>query len=778
MKKALLAALLALMCLLGGVALADEAENISKGCTWKVNSTYFKATMMTDGKYTTKWQSKSVKHPYVAVTAPDSEEIYGLYVCFATMPDSYEIQVKKGDDWVTYAEGRRDYYHLYYPIPEGASGVRLYVTDSGSFNLQINEMYVLSEGDVPDWVQQWEPSVEKADILFLVGHPDDDLIFLGGAIPTYATERGCSVAIAYLTSSNTTRRSELLNALWYMGIRNYPYIGTFSDSYSTKVSAAYKNAGGESKVVSWVADLFRTCRPEVVVTHDPNGEYGHGQHKMLADACVKAFTAAADDNGDLAGWQVKKLYQHLAGDESTQIHLDWSQPLTSFDGMTGLEVAEEAFTYHVTQQSMKYDVAGTGAEYSNECFGLVETTVGADVDKNDFLENIELSAAPAEEEATAEVPETEPAVGEEIIEDEPEAEQATEEEITEDGPEAEPTETPVAETAEVAAEGSGRFTESFVASSKAADERFAARIEGYPATNADGFLDEGEFVYGDGDNTTHVTNGENAFSWAYISPTLKVLITKEHNTESKYYYLVAHLWTDVEAGVLPNSVFYDPDNRGTHVHANENALEHQVVFATNADYYTYRIKQPYNTGIEIRNSLLIYNEHYSKEVDKFPNLDTLAFYADGSCDVHQSYELDGEEYLANGAYLVYSFGPALVRDGEINPLLITNSRYTNNQAAQPRYGFGMVEPGHYVAILTEGRLKDSKGNTCKDLADLMLAEGCTEALNLDGGLTCIMLFMGQQISRMGKVDGSSTVRKTNEILAVGTSELVGQIQFK
>ena len=67
---------------------------------------------------------------------------------------------------------------------------------------------VFSDGELPDWVQQWEPTPKKADLLLLVAHPDDELIFFGGTIPTYAVEKNMNVVVAYMSYSNTTRRSE------------------------------------------------------------------------------------------------------------------------------------------------------------------------------------------------------------------------------------------------------------------------------------------------------------------------------------------------------------------------------------------------------------------------------------------------------------------------------------------------------------------------------------------------------------------------------------------
>ena len=97
----------------------------------------------------------------------------------------------------------------------------------------------------------------------------------------------------------------------------------------------------------------------------------------------------------------------------------------------------------------------------------------------------------------------------------------------------------------------------------------------------------------------------------------------------------------------------------------------------------------------------------------------------------------------------------------------------------PRYAIGMVEPGHYVAILCEGRIKRSKGVQMQQIAQMMQERGCSMAINLDGGQTCIMCFMGQPLNQIPKLtDKTGKVRPTSEILAVGTSDLVGTVQFQ
>ena len=408
-KKPCILLILVFVLFAAGFALAEEAENITGECTIKVSaSSKGSANSITDGKYTSYWESSRQKNPCVSISSEKS--VYGLYLCFQKKPASYAIQEKNGDNWITVADGSDiPYHHVFFEL-DGPKSIRIISTDDsaadGKSTLGFNEIFIFGEGKVPDWVQRWNPPVEKADLLVLVTHPDDEQLFTGGAIPTYAVEKEKRVEIVYLTPSNTTRRSEALNGLWAMGVRNYPEFGPFGDRYPETglMKDSYVKAGGKQKVQDWLVGIFRKYKPDVVVTHAENGEYGHPQHKMVADAAKACVPLAADaaqfpDSAVLYGvWQVKKLYLHSHTEEESQTVLDWEQPLSAFGGKTGKEVAAEGFAMHITQIGkgertrngvIPFEVETTGPKYFYDRFDLYFSVVGEDEAKNDFLEHIE-----------------------------------------------------------------------------------------------------------------------------------------------------------------------------------------------------------------------------------------------------------------------------------------------------------------------------------------------------------------------------------------------------
>ena len=271
-------------------------------------------------------------------------------------------------------------------ITEGIYGVRL--TPHGDAELCTLIPY---SGGAPKDYHPWQPTLDKVDFLVIAMHPDDDALFMGNVIATYGAERGYAGTILWLATRTRIRRTEGLNGAWIMGLRTYPLMAGLPD-IPIKYREEKKKDFLPEDVTLTLVRYLRRMKPEVVITHDDNGEYGHWQHVIVAAAARAAMESAADPAYDPQSvsqygvWQVKKLYLHLAAENP--IFISAFEPLAAFDGRTGLEVAQEAYQCHQSQR-LWYHLCDNQNECSQEKFGLVFTTVGTDTGINDMFEHID-----------------------------------------------------------------------------------------------------------------------------------------------------------------------------------------------------------------------------------------------------------------------------------------------------------------------------------------------------------------------------------------------------
>ena len=56
---------------------------------------------------------------------------------------------------------------------------------------------IFDDEELPEWVQIWQPSCEKADILIISSHADDEILFFGGIMPTYIPNHITSWKLIY-----------------------------------------------------------------------------------------------------------------------------------------------------------------------------------------------------------------------------------------------------------------------------------------------------------------------------------------------------------------------------------------------------------------------------------------------------------------------------------------------------------------------------------------------------------------------------------------------------
>lgn len=402
---------LCLLLLLGAAgtvfAQPDTAEDITSDTEFR-GSGYDSLDFLKD-KNIDSYRSSSGN---ASITLTNSKGIASMYLLFDLEYGSYTITDQDSGQSIT--AGTSGFLHEFIDLTAAFDTVPTSITlDFTSGSVRLSEIYVFSGSNVPDFVQKWSAPLDGgADIVLFASHGDDDQLYFAGLLPLYAGEKGCRVQVVYLTDHRNVTKGrihEMINGLWSVGVTAYPVFGRFADFRIDDLEetyATYENTYGISRdtLQGFVVEQLRRFKPLVAVGHDLKGEYGHGMHMVYADLLTKSIDLINDPDAfpesaaKYGTWELPKLYLHLYS--QNPITMDYDQPLNAFDGMTAFQVTQKyGFPCHKSQQwtgfvrwlygSNREITKASEIETYNPCkFGLYHSTVGPDVNKNDFLENV------------------------------------------------------------------------------------------------------------------------------------------------------------------------------------------------------------------------------------------------------------------------------------------------------------------------------------------------------------------------------------------------------
>lgn len=376
-----------LVCLLGCFAARAEettemARDITMTCIVNNRPLQLSPEDFRDHSYNSFYTGSAM-----TIQAPAGETIGGILLKWRTIrPAGVIVKTQEGGNWKEVLRSGPNYAAQFLPIP-GLKEVRI-TTQDGS-KLEICEIEVITPGNLPRSMQVWRDPPEKVDMMVLSTHPDDEVLWFGGLLPTYAGERQKDVLVVTAVYGWWFRRLELLDALWTCGVDIYPVLLGYPDEAASVQSVLEAWSMRKNPPKTAVPSVIRQYRPDVLVMQDVHGEYGHPAHIAYTQLGCQAVTDAASPllKNAYDPWEVPKVYIHLY--PQNQLRMDWNQPLDRFDGKTALEVAAEGFACHLSQQGKWYRVVDGGA-YDNALYGLYRTTVGQDEQKDDLFEHIDL----------------------------------------------------------------------------------------------------------------------------------------------------------------------------------------------------------------------------------------------------------------------------------------------------------------------------------------------------------------------------------------------------
>ncbi len=394
------------------IPLTTYAEDITSSSKILINEST--NSKLSDNKENTYVEISSDSN----ITISSEQDIDGLYII-------YELKSIKG----TISNGNKEesigtngFLHEYINVSK-LIGSSKELTIKYESTVKIGEIYVLSKGDLPEYVEVWNTPCDEADLLLFSTHSDDEQLFFAGLMPLYL-DKGAKVQVVYFTNHNDNpkRLHEQIHGLYTIGIRNYPIIGFVPDAWSDNLNWALKNLNNagysEDDAIKFEVEMIRRFKPLVVVGHDEKGEYSHGQHILNTHVLEKAIMLTNDSEYDTESidkyglWDTPKVYLHLYGEN--KIVLNYDEPLDSFDGKTAYEVSKEGYSKHLSQQytwftkwltgvndkgvGTKFTKATEIKKYSPCEFGLYRSLVGEDVNKNDMFENLTLRKDEVKEE--------------------------------------------------------------------------------------------------------------------------------------------------------------------------------------------------------------------------------------------------------------------------------------------------------------------------------------------------------------------------------------------
>jgi mycothiol conjugate amidase Mca len=179
---------------------------------------------------------------------------------------------------------------------------------------------------------------EPLTLMAIHAHPDDEAIGTGGILARYSDEGvrtilvtctdGAAGEIAAATNVSpdqlaAVREQELRRACEILGVTRLELLGYRDSGMANTPDNEHPDAFAQADLAAAtgrLVALVRRYRPQVMVTYDENGFYGHPDHVNANRIAVRAFAAAGDsaaypEHGP-EPWAPSKLYYTAVGRSS------------------------------------------------------------------------------------------------------------------------------------------------------------------------------------------------------------------------------------------------------------------------------------------------------------------------------------------------------------------------------------------------------------------------------------------------------------------------------
>ena len=768
---------------------STEPADLTSGCsvTLPERSTAFESRL-TDDNYNSRISFNADES--LALTLPSGAK--GLYIGWYTAPEAATIESLDASGTVIQSVvATPDLLNDYYPLPEKCASVR--VISEKKF--AISEVRVYDTETAPDALCVMSALQGPVKVMVVLAHTVDESYYFGSLLPYLS---GGDAALAFLSSENRQMQQQTIEAMYALGSRTQPIFGSFPYYPSAIEFKKLYTYIDKTEVNNWLIQTIRRYQPDTIITHAAIGEDDEGMHELTAHHVLLAVDLAADASKEYVSekaygvWQVRAVYQHLT--DGTSALYDTNAPLAAFGGQSAVALAQAAFDGYTTYQVYRASVTDTPYFIQTYPADVAMSQEQSTSDLFTILSSLKSPAAQPEAAATPTPTET-PAPEETTV---PEAAQQPAQEAT-------PPTAPSAlrylsaglallgiigiasgivlhrrggeekkrwliivcfaagalllllgagmlyrayqTQAQVSAQTTPILTPSPTAT---LPEPTASAAASEPVTDHSAEF-ASHFRKASDPEEVVVFDDENGI-YEYRSDTLAIEIRRYEKTEPMVAYYVAHIYErDVDSY---RSGFGSARLNGRDTaDACVMARRYRAVLGMTGDNL---LHSDYNRGMMMRDGRIF---------RAMTQASVMALTEDFSMRIYNAKDSAMLNEIDAGTQDTFAFGPPLI----LNGVLCEKVDDDRVGRINPRAGLGMVEPGHFVAIVVDGRLPHySHGMLLSDYAKLFLDEGCVMAYNLDGGASATMVFMGEYINKRA----DNHYRSVPDQLLWGYSELV------
>lgn len=218
----------------------------------------------------------------------------------------------------------------------------------------------------------------------------------------------------------------------------------------------------------------------------------------------------------------------------------------------------------------------------------------------------------------------------------------------------------------------------------------------------------------------------------YSDPDVYIDITTHRDAEDTTTYYVADIRIN-NLGYFRAALAHDTFGQNVTERTSDMCNRKKGILAIDGDTYGSQ-----EGGYVVRNGNLNSDAIRTTKNLERRKPDDLIIKKDGTFEIIDERETSFEQVKAMDPFHVFSFGPALVNKNEItvteNDEVGTAMGGNKNQ----RCAMGIINPGHYVFVVSDGRMKSSYGLSLLNLANIMKDLHCETAYNLDGGGSATM----------------------------------------